>query len=541
MALDRLYKRRFPLERVYANEQARELALLSHAINRQLGLLIDRSGKVQLVIVGDRNSIYIPDLPRLAQGKLRGWRLLHTHLSTAAINAEDMLDTLFLRLDCTVALTVNEEGEPLQWQGCWVMPQPAPDSLLELAGNPGPHSSYISVMRAWHDADLRHVEIAASIDAALPQSRGVNAARENAILVSVSSTPLPLQERNLDELAELAASAGLTPCDRLAWRVREPDPRLILGKGKLAELEIMALGANADTIIFDGELTPNQLNNLAQVTERKVIDRTQLILDIFAQRATTRTGKLQVELAQLNYMQPRLAGSHKAMDRLMGGIGGRGPGESRLETDRRKSRERMAALRRELERIKKQRKLARQKRLDSGIPLAALVGYTNAGKSTLLNILSRSATLVQNKLFATLDPVTRRLRFPEEREITVSDTVGFIRNLPAELLEAFAATLEELYNAAMLVHVADSSHPEMEQQIASVRNTLEELGLAETPALLVLNKCDKLKPQTRENLQAAWPNAIFISAATGEGLKELLEQIKNSFFTQRQASADKEA
>ena len=248
----------------------------------------------------------------------------------------------------------------------------------------------------------------------------------------------------------------------------------------------------------------------------------------------TRAGKLQVELAQLRYTQPRLTGKNRAMDRLMGGIGGRGPGETKLETDRRRSRERMARLRKELDQLRRQRAFTRSRRARRGIPLAALVGYTNAGKSTLLNNLTRSEVLAENKLFATLDPTTRRLRFPAEREIILADTVGFIRNLPRELMDAFRATLEELESADLLVHVADASHPDLLQQITSVETILEELELQHMPRILLLNKWDLLDVPARAELADAFPHAIPVSARTGDGLKRLLEVLENMLLSTQQ-------
>ena len=289
---------------------------------------------------------------------------------------------------------------------------------------------------------------------------------------------------------------------------------------------MQALQGRAGMLIFDGELSPSQLHNLADITERKVVDRTQLILDIFAQHAVSRAGKLQVELAQLRYTQPRLVGKNRAMDRLMGGIGGRGPGETKLETDRRKIRDRMARIRKELDQLRKQRSFTRARRSRQGIPLAALVGYTNAGKSTLLNTLTRSEVLVENKLFATLDPTTRRLRFPAEKELILADTVGFIRNLPKELMDAFRATLEELEAAHLLLHVADASHPDLLQQISAVETILAEMELDRMPRLLILNKWDQLEAPARAELADAFPHALPVAAKTGEGCKPLLEQLE---------------
>ena len=524
-ALNRLFNRRFPAEDVYTIEQARELALLSRALGRQVGLLIDRKGRVQMVLVGEAGSILIPELPRgrTGQERLRGLRLLHTHLSPDGISQEDLMDMLFLRLDAVIALNVNPTGDPVQWQAAHLLPSGA-------AGKP----YHLDAPQPWDRTAAQFTATAKALEEELAR-RGEDAREAadapRALLVSVAAQPRILQERNLDELAELARTAGLTVAGRMAQRVAQVNPRLILGKGKVAELEVLALQGRAGMLVFDGELSPAQLHNLADITERKVIDRTQLILDIFAQHAVTRAGKLQVELAQLRYTQPRLVVKNRAMDRLMGGIGGRGPGETKLETDRRKSRERMARIRKELDQLRRQRAFTRARRSRQGIPLAALVGYTNAGKSTLLNRLTRSDVLVENKLFATLDPTTRRLRFPAEREIILADTVGFIRNLPKELMDAFRATLEELEAADLLVHVADASHPDLLQQISAVETILAEMELDRVPRLLVLNKWDQLAAPARAELADAFPLALPVSAKSGDGLNSLLEQLETDLLT----------
>lgn len=492
---------------------------MSRSVGRQLGLMLDRRGRVEMVIVGDTASILIPSLPRgrSGAGRLRGLRLLHTHLTLDMLSQEDLMDMLFLRLDALVVLSVSPHGEPVQWQYAHLLP-PNPDNE--------PYT--VHPAQPWDKAEVDFATLAEALEEEL--GRELPGAREagdapRTLLVSVGTAPRPVQEQNLEELGELARTAGLAIAGTLVQRVSQVNPKFIMGKGKMAELEVLALQGQASVLVFDGELAPAQLHNLADITERKVLDRTQLILDIFAQHAVTRAGKLQVEMAQLKYTQPRLVGKNRAMDRLMGGIGGRGPGETKLETDRRRIRDRIARIKKELDDLRKQRAFTRARRSRQGIPLAALVGYTNAGKSTLLNTLTRSEVLVENKLFATLDPTTRRLRFPEEREVILADTVGFIRNLPKELSEAFKATLEELEAADVLVHVVDASHPAYAQQMASVEDILAEMDLAQVPRLLVLNKWDQLDTEARASLADAWPDALPMAAQTGEGVERLLESM----------------
>ncbi len=483
--------------------------------------MLDRRGRVEFVIVGDYSSILIPTLARgrSGAGRLRGLRLLHTHLSLDLLSEEDLMDMLFLRLDAICVLSVSPHGEPVQWQYAHLLP-PNPENKPYMLHDANP----------WHKAQVDFTSIAEALEEEF--GRELEHAKDTtkgdrAMLISVGTSPRIVQEQHLEELAELARTAGLLVVGNMVQRVSKLNPKFIMGRGKMAELEVQALQSHASVLIFDGELSPVQLHNLADITERKVLDRTQLILDIFAQHAVSRAGKLQVEMAQLKYTQPRLVGKNRAMDRLMGGIGGRGPGETKLETDRRRIRDRISKINKDLDGLRKQRAFTRARRSRQSIPLIALVGYTNAGKSTLLNTLTKSAVIAENKLFATLDPTTRRLRFPKEHEVILADTVGFIRNLPDELKNSFKATLEELEAAHVLLHVVDASHTFFEQQIASVNDVLCDMGLAEIPLVLALNKWDMLDEEEQENLRIAYPHAIPICATKGSGLTELLQCLEN--------------
>ena len=528
--MTRLYHRRYPPLGGYALEQARELAALSFGVGRQVGLLLDRQGRTEMVIVGDPKSILIPDLSRarVSPGRLRGLRLLHTHLGPEPLTQEDLMDMLFLRLDSLAALCVDQDGSPATFHHAHLLP-----------ANPGNQPYEVAPALPWDRVDVDFTALAQSLEEEFSRTGRIEAAGvappqgTPALLVAVSSQSWRAMEASLAELAELARTAGLFVAGTVLQRVAQVNPKHILGKGKLAELEVKALQANAQLLVFDRELTPAQMRNLADLTERKIMDRTQLILDIFAQRARSRAGRLQVEAAQLAYTLPRLVGRGKALSRLMGGIGGRGPGESKLETDRRKIRERMARLSKELDELRRQRGHARARRAKARVPVAALVGYTNAGKSTLLNVLTHAQVLAEDKLFATLDPTTRRLRFPHERELILTDTVGFIRSLPEELKEAFRATLEELESADLLIHVCDASHPEFMEQNQAVEDILADLGLGDTSRLRLLNKWDRLDPEAREAALHLLPDSIPVSALTGEGLEELSRRIASRIDWER--------
>ena len=529
-ALNRLGQRRYAPQGGYSPEQARELAALSRLLSRQIGLALDRQGRVSMVIVGDASSILIPELPhvRTGAGRLRGLRLLHTHLGPDGLSHEDLMDLLFLRLDSVSVLTVDEWGMPGMFQNAHLMP-PAP----------GQEDSGYAVgdMLSWDRVDIDFTRQAETLEEEFGRvlddavSTGEEEEGERAVLVSVSLEPRAVQERHLAELAELARTAGVKVTGSMIQRVAAIHPRHILGRSKLAELEVLALQGQASVVIFDGELSPAQLNSLSELTERRVMDRTQLILDIFARHAVTKAGKLQVEMAQLQYSLPRLAGKHRSMDRLAGGIfGNKGRGETKLELERRRIREPITRIRKDLEELRRQRFHTRARRARQGLPLAALVGYTNAGKSTLLNALTKADVLAENKLFATLDPTTRRLRFPRERELVLADTVGFIRSLPRELMEAFRATLEELEAADLLIHVVDASHPERDQQMESVERILAEMGLQRIPRVTLLNKWDAVPVNDRVPLLLDRPDAIPVSALTGTGLQKAAAAIERQMF-----------
>jgi len=360
--------------------------------------------------------------------------------------------------------------------------------------------------------------------------------KEGAILVGVLTAgkhPAPYNGPEIDSLAELrelARSAGLDVLAEVVQKRAQVHPRTVLGPGKLREVVVRAMQLGAVSLVFDRELSPGQVNALQEFTELKVIDRSQLILDIFAQRAASREGKLQVELAQLRYRLPRLVGRGVDMSRLMGGIGGRGPGESKLESDRRRVRDRITRLEREIKNIRRTRGQKRERRRGRELPVASIIGYTNAGKSTLLNQLTNSQVAVEDKMFATLDPVSRRLRFPRERELIITDTVGFIHELPRDLMAAFRATLEELEEADLFLQVVDAADPSWEGQILAVENILAELEFQDTPRLIAFNKADLLSPLELKVRLAKFPAAVALSALDRKSFRPLLEAIELELF-----------
>ena len=519
-ALERLTQRRLPADVVISAELARTLTELSRELRRQIGLIIDRAGEVKHVILGDDREIVIPDLTGFALGRsgLRGLRCVHTHLKGESLSQDDLNDLALLRLDMMVCLAAGQDGLPGAVRYAHLVPPDARGQVHQ--------QQYVASVHAW---DLDFAAFIRALDAELERARGetvdLGDTREKAILLSVTQAPRQEAEAAMDELAELARTANVVVLDRILQRAHRINPRTLMGEGKLREVVISALHTGATLLVFDQDLSPAQVRSIAAMTELKVIDRSQLILDIFARRAHTLDGKVQVELAQLKYILPRLTGKGTAMSRLMGGIGGRGPGETKLETDRRRIRDRISRLEKQLAGMGKGRLQRRQRRIRAGVPIVSIVGYTNAGKSTLLNALTQSEVFTENLLFATLDTSTRRLRFPQEREVIITDTVGFIRDLPKSLLGAFKATLEELVDAHLLLHVVDLSNPRFEEQIRAVDRILRDLDLQDIPRLLVFNKIDLVPPEEVAPLCRRF-EAIAVSARQRSTFDELLREME---------------
>jgi GTP-binding protein HflX len=512
-----LYRRRVPPAALLTPELARQLTEISQDLHRQVGVLLDRQGFVTHVLVGDAKGLLIPPLPRErgARGRLKGLRLIHTHLDGALLNQDDFMDLALLRLDAVAVLTVSG-GQPGPLQVAHLRPQALNGqnwSLME-ARQPGGLNLDFEALVASLEAEFAR---------AAPTADGRG--QERAILIGVSGANRESAEDSIQELAELARSANLSVAQTIIQRRPRFDPRFLMGKGRLSELVIQALQAGADLLVFDAELSPSQVRSITDFTELKVIDRTQLILDLFAQRARSREGKLQVEMAQVKYLLPRLVGKGDALSRLMGGIGGRGPGESKLEMDRRRLRDRLHRLQEDLAKVRAERRERRQPRRRQQLPILSIIGYTNAGKSTLFNALTHAAVAAEDRLFATLDPTSRRLRFPREREVIITDTVGFIKNLPQNLLEAFKATLEELAEADLLIHVIDLSNPRFMEQMAAVHDILTSLQLQDKPVLKVFNKMDRVGGNLAA-LQCRIHQGVAVSALDPATLPPLIARLE---------------
>ncbi|MCP9462719.1 MAG: GTPase HflX, partial [Nitrospira sp.] len=493
-AIERLYRRRVAADQVLGSELAKAMSQLTLDVRRPIGVVLTRRGIVQEVIVGTDLCLTPTTAAKFRAGprSLRGLRFIRTQLHDQPLSQEAITDLAYLRLDLIGALSVSPEGTPGRFYLAHILPPNEENRLCNVLGAVPFHRCAIQFDRFIEDLEAK-VQAARS-------HQVVKKGDEAAILVSASPQGRAEQEERLTELAELARSAGVTVIDRVVQRTDEGHQRYLLGSGKLKEVLIRTLHQGADMVIVDQTLTPAQSRAIAEMTDIKVIDRTQLILDIFARRAHSREGKVQVELAQLRYLLPRLSGKGSDLSRLGGGIGARGPGETKLETDRRRIRDRITRLERELELFSKQQDRRRIRRRRYGLPIVSLVGYTNAGKSTLLNQLTGSCVSAKDRLFETLDTTSRRLRFPRDREIIMTDTVGFIRDLPQELIRTFRATLEGLREADLLLHVVDAGVSDIDGQIAAVADIMRDLDLDEIPRVLVFNKCDRLPAQQVELL-----------------------------------------
>jgi len=495
-----------------------ELAALTGLIRREISVYIGRDGAVEDVSIGDSGKVNMPNM-RLVRNtdRLSGVRCIHTHPSgDGRLSGVDLGTLRSMRLDAMAALGVNEAGEATSFYAAFLGEMREEEREVLVAG---PLRPYRLPQRQLMD----EIRIAERLKSSTKET--AEARPERAILVGIENAE---GYDTLAELAELAKTAGASVVAREQQRRRPVDNATYIGSGKAEELALLGSELEADLFIFDDELSPMQQRNLETTLGVRVIDRTALILDIFAQRAQSREGKLQVELAQLKYGMTRLAGQGLALSQQGGGIGTRGPGEKKLEVDKRRIRRRIYELGEELKEVEKQRSLRRDRREKNPLPLIALVGYTNAGKSTLLNAISDAGVLAEDKLFATLDPVVRQVTLPGGTQALVSDTVGFINKLPHDLVEAFKSTLDEVVRADLILHVVDASSPYYDSQMAVVEDVIAGLGAAETPRINVYNKLDKLAAQP-----AAKGEAAFISAAKGEGIEALLSRAEHALGAER--------
>jgi GTP-binding protein HflX len=503
---------------------AKYLSAISLELGRQIGVLLSRDGFVRNVILGDATRLELPDIGRLrgGTGRFRGLRLVHTHLRGEPITQDDLNDLALLRLDLVALVHVGEDGDPGKIEVAHILPGIDGDKEVDPFRR-------IEARDIYHldfdfEEEIRALEGEFS---KLTERRSGENQKERALILCL--TP---GETARSEITELVRAAGVEIAEVLGFSGGKIHPRTVVGQGRLQRVALTAMRRGADVAIFDIDLKPAQGRAFEDMTGLKTVDRTQLILDIFAQRARSRDGKLQVELAQLKYSLPRLTEEDAGLSRLVGGIGGRGPGETVLEIGRRRTRSRIRNLEKEIQQLSKQRSVRRHRRMRQGLPVLSIIGYTNAGKSTLLNALTESRIDTADQMFVTLDPTSRRLRFPKQGDVIITDTVGFIRDLPPDLVNAFRATLEELADADLLLHVVDASDPGFERKMEAVNRVLTDLDLNSIPRLVVMNKADRVEPSLLESL-CRRHDAVAVSALKRTSLDLLIRAAETALGTSR--------
>ncbi|MBN1944956.1 MAG: GTPase HflX [Bradymonadales bacterium] len=523
-ALEKLLRRDKSISFI-SPQLATRLTQLTREIHRIVGVLLDRRGEVNHVIVGDARRLYLPDIGRQRAGttRLRGLRLVRSQLESSELSREDLTDLTRLRLDLVAVVEASSQGVPREVQWAHL--------IRNTLGNGYDHLRH--QIHSLNELDLQFLPFIEALEEELHRHSQVSHTTGGVpgLLVFVKTKTDRDSEMRLAELHELAKTAGLNLLETVVQQRFKADPRTLVGQDKLEEIELTCLDLGAEVLLFGQDLNPSQARAISARTDLKVIDRTQLILDIFAQHARSKGGKMQVELAQLKYALPRLVAKNTAMSRLMGGIGGRGPGETKLEINRRRAYDRINRLQEEIEELSRIRSRLRQRRKQRDVPVVAIIGYTNAGKSTLLNTLTNARVVTKDQLFSTLDPTSRRLRFPRNRELVLTDTVGFIHDLPKELQSAFKATLEELEDAHLLIQLVDASTDRTEAQIQAVLSILSDLGLQQKPRLLVFNKIDRVDGTIAENLARSY-DAIPICALDQRTLTPLIDQMQRRLWTE---------
>ena len=512
---------------VVSPELAGHLTTVSRQLGRQVGVMVSREGAIRNVIVGDATQLHLPDVGRLrgGVGRFRGLRLVHTHLRGEPLTDDDLNDLALLRLDAVAMIQAAADGEPGRIEV----------ALLSPVGAGGGDGDFRDFFRRFEARDVHRLdfdfeaEIRALEDELTRLTRRAAGKTQKERVLVLGVTP---DDGRFAEMLELVAAAGVEVAGTLRQKRFRVHPKTVVGKGKLTEIVFESMRLRADVAIFDIDLKPAQARAFEDATGLKTIDRTQLILDIFAQRAKSRDGKLQVELAQLRYSLPRLTDKDAGLSRLTGGIGGRGPGETVMEIGRRRLRDRIRKLEGQIEQLSRQRELRRRRRREQSIPILSIIGYTNAGKSTLINAFTRSDVETADQLFMTLDPTSRRLRFPREGEVVITDTVGFISDLPQDLVTAFRATLEELADADLLLHVLDAADQRLEEKSAAVETLLVDLELDSIPRLVVLNKVDLL-PSAEVAALAARHRGVAVSAARRRGMRALIAAVEEALGSRR--------
>ena len=529
--MERTFRRRVSPGQVVSPELARHLAVLSRELGRQIGVLLSRDGIIRNVILGDATHLELPDIGRLrgGTGRFRGLRLVHTHLRGEPLTQDDLNDLALLRLDLVAMIQAEEDGDAGRIEIAHILPG------IESDGQNKDPFRRIEARDIFHlnfnfEEEIRALE---SEFSRLTGRQAGGTQKERALILSI--TP---GQTALSEITELVRAAGVEIAEAIPLSGGRIHPRTVVGQGRLQRIALAAMRRSADVAIFDIDLKPAQARAFEDMTGLKAVDRTQLILDIFAQRARSRDGKLQVELAQLKYSLPRLTEEDAGLSRLVGGIGGRGPGETVLEIGRRRARSRIRSLEKEIEKLSGQRGVRRSRRIRQGLPVLSIIGYANAGKSTLLNALTQSRIDTADQMFVTLDPTSRRLRFPRRGNVIITDTVGFIRDLPADLVAAFKATLEELSEADLLLHVVDASDPRPEIKMEAVNRVLTDLDLGSIPRLVVMNKIDLAEASAVGTLCRRY-DAVAVSALKREGLDQLLKAAEAAMDRHLNLSADR--